>query len=265
LQPLYLDEPTNDGSVGGKEDTDRMFRSAIRDAEKSTLVFNLDMGKVPLLNKDTISRKATMALTAMAAAKEKSRNSIPSQEAVDAIDDVLGASQDMFFFGNGTSTYRHPIDKRSGSFCTVPVCYVFKDRDIRTKAETMLRAKCGINCTVPYPPTVRECIRQIVADTKKEFGNNFVRVTVDTGAMVFKVARKLPDDAADPGWKYREEDIPIPISVRELGLRRVPKGFKLEIPPIKKKSKDRDSTSMDESGSGGEGGGGSEGPPQGGV
>jgi hypothetical protein len=208
-------EPANDGPVGSKEDTDRMFRSAIRDAERSTLVFNLDMGKVPLLNKDTISRKATMALTAMAAVKDKSRNGIPSQEAVDAIDDVLGATQDMFFFGNGTSTYRHPTDKRSGSFCTVPVCYVFKDRDIRTKAEAILRAKCGINCTVPYPPTVRECIKQIVADTKKEFGNNFVRVTVDTGAMVFKVARKPPDDAADPGWKYREEDIPIPTSVRE--------------------------------------------------
>jgi hypothetical protein len=245
----FFADPSNDGTDSDKQNVDKKFRSAIRDAERSTLIFNLDMGKVPILNNETINRKATMALATMAAAKEKSRNGIPSQEAVEAIDDVLGATEDMTFFGNGTSTYRHKTDKRSGSFCTVPVCYEFKDRDTRFRAEKILRAKCGVSCATPYPPVVRECIKQIVTETKKEYGNSFVRVTVDTTNMVFKVACK-PDEAETPGWLFREDDIPIPVAVRELGTRRVPKGFKLEIAPPKKTEGSTSPVRMEEGGGG---------------
>jgi hypothetical protein len=46
------------------------FRDAVKSAENSTLVFNLDMGKVPIMNQDTMSQKATLALVTMAAGKE---------------------------------------------------------------------------------------------------------------------------------------------------------------------------------------------------
>jgi hypothetical protein len=45
----------------------RKFSEAIRDAERSTLCFNLNMGNVPLMNKTTISEKASLALAKMAA------------------------------------------------------------------------------------------------------------------------------------------------------------------------------------------------------
>jgi hypothetical protein len=49
----------------------KKFKEAIKDAERSTLIFNLDMGKVPIMNRETMNRKATLALTSMAARKEK--------------------------------------------------------------------------------------------------------------------------------------------------------------------------------------------------
>jgi hypothetical protein len=49
----------------------KLFKESIRDAERSTLVFNLDMGKVPIMNKETISKKATLSHTSMAAKKRK--------------------------------------------------------------------------------------------------------------------------------------------------------------------------------------------------
>jgi hypothetical protein len=133
------------------QDTDpklTMFREAIRDAERSTLVFNLDMGKVPIMNKE----KATLSLTSMAAKKEKRTTSIPSDDAVAAIDDVLSVTTGMQFYGAQTKTYKHPSDPNSGLYCTFPVKYEFENKDDRIRAETVLRDLCDVHCATPYPP-----------------------------------------------------------------------------------------------------------------
>ena len=53
------------------------FRDLVSEAGKSSLIFNLDMGRVPLINKETMSIKATSALTAMAATLENRPASKP--------------------------------------------------------------------------------------------------------------------------------------------------------------------------------------------
>jgi hypothetical protein len=81
---------------------------------------------------------------------------------------------------------------------------------------------------------VKECIRQIVNRVKGSFPDHFVKVTVDTRDMTFKVARKPPKGDPDPGWKYRIGDIPIPNICFDLNIRRVPRDFILPI-PVKEK------------------------------
>ena len=44
--------------------------SAVKDAEKSVLVFGLDLGRVPTMNTGTLSRKVTEDITAKAAATD---------------------------------------------------------------------------------------------------------------------------------------------------------------------------------------------------
>jgi hypothetical protein len=90
---------------------------------------------------------------------------------------------------------------------------------------------------------VRECIKRNVSDVKLEFLDNFIRVKVDTNAMVFKVARRPPKDAQDSGWKYGKVDIPIPVSALEINCRRVPKDFKLDIPDLSPQKKSRSNSS----------------------
>jgi hypothetical protein len=186
------------------------FREAIRAVEKSTLVFNLDMGKVPVINKETISKRAMLALAAIAAEKEKRSGPVPSADSVETLDDVLSLVENMEFYGESTKTYRHPTDKKSGQFCTIPVRYDFRDRDTRFRVETVLRQSYNVQCATPYPVMVKECIRQIVNRVKRAFPDNYVRVTVDTRDLTFKVARKPPKGAKDPGWQYRIGDIPSP-------------------------------------------------------
>jgi hypothetical protein len=106
----------------------RKFCDAIRDAERSTLCFNLNMGNKPLMNKSTIQEKATIALTSMAAKVEGKNSSVPSQAAVAVIDDVTSLVTNMEFYGSSTKQYKGNDADKQPSFCTVPVRYQFKDR-----------------------------------------------------------------------------------------------------------------------------------------
>jgi hypothetical protein len=99
--------------LGRGKSGSKKIQVVIKEAKRSTLLFNLDMGKVPLVNKETMNKKATLALAAMAAKKEKKNTSIQSEDAVAAIDDCLSATTGMDFFGATTKTYRNPKDSNS--------------------------------------------------------------------------------------------------------------------------------------------------------
>jgi hypothetical protein len=205
------------------------FIETIREAERSTLVFNLNLGRVPIMNKETLCKKATLALTTLAAGKEKQTGSIPSNDAIDAIDDVLSLAENYQVLGNTTKTYRNAKDPNSGLYCTAPVRYDFKNKDTRTNAEIVLRDRCGVSCAVPYPVPVRECIKKIVSEVKKEHPDNYVKVAVDTGKLAFKIARKPPKSAPDRLWKYDYNDVPVPAIVMEFGGRKLPDDFKIAL------------------------------------
>jgi hypothetical protein len=217
----------------------RRFKDSIRDAERSSLLLKLDLGRVLVVNKETMSKRATLALTTMAAKKEEKNGTIPSADSIAAIDDVLSVVKNISFFGSGTKSYVNSKDAQSGAFCTAPVKYEFKDKDTKFAAEKILRTTCGVSCTTPYPSMVRECSKQIVDVVKSDFPDNFVRVNIDTEKMVFKVARKPPKDAPDPAWKHGKVDIPIPKAALDISVRRVPKDFKLEIPELSTPEPDR--------------------------
>jgi hypothetical protein len=179
----------------------KLFKDQIREAEKSTLIFNLDMGKVPLLNTETISKRATLALTTMAAKVNKSNTSIPNPDSISAIDDVLSVTKGMSFFGRATKTYNNAKDAASGSFCTVPVKYDFKDHETCIQAEAILRKTCNVNCAAPYPPILRECIRQTTVYFKNKTEAEFVRVSVDVSKLSLRAQYKY---SKDDRWTWIE-------------------------------------------------------------
>jgi hypothetical protein len=148
---------THDPEKERVEREKKIFKDAVKNAECSTLIFNLDMGRVPIMNTDTISKKATLALTTMAAKIEKGpQATTPSEDTVAVIDDILMCATGMELFGKKTKSYRNSKDSNSGLFCTLPVKYTFEDKDTRIEAETILREKCGIQCSTPYPMVLRE-------------------------------------------------------------------------------------------------------------
>ena len=202
----------------------RKFKDAVKEAEKSTLIFNLDMGKVPILNKETMCRKATLSLLGMAAQKEGKNSQTPSDEAISAIDNALSMSKGMEFFGNTTKTYTNSKDAASGSFCTIPVRYNFDDKDTRIRVEQSLRERCKVQCSTPYPIILRECIKKTIVHVKQAFPSDFIRVNVDANSMSLKVARR-PKDSAE--WVYYQRDVGLPPEVLNVTTRVVPKDLVL--------------------------------------
>ena len=205
------------------------FKESVKNAEKSSLLLNLDLGRVPVMNQNTISTKATSALTAMAANKEGKSGVVPSEEAVTAIDDVLSMVKSMQFFGKSTKTYKNTRDPKSGSYCTIPVRYEFKDRDTRIRAETTLRKHCKVHCTTPYPTILRETIRQVINHVKQDYPDNQVRVNVDLKNLALRVSRREPagEGLPPPTWHEHKRLITLPKEVFDVSARKVPDDFRV--------------------------------------
>jgi hypothetical protein len=181
-----------------------------------------------------MNTRVTVALSEMAAAEEKKSGSIPSEDTASIIDDVLSVSEGIKFFGKKTQTYRKTGDDRSGSYCTIPVRYDFADKESRIYAETMLRDKCKVQCTTPYPTILRESIRQVMNHYKSVYPNNYIRVSVDCSGMTLKVARRPMVESTKTGkkqWVNIDGGIPIPDLALDIYARKVPDGFKVVITP----------------------------------
>jgi hypothetical protein len=210
-----------------EEKKHRKFSEAIKDAERSTLCFNLDMGNTPIMNKNSISEKACLALARMAAAVEGKKGPVPSQDKIEALDDIASLVTNMEFYGSNTKPYQGKTDK---PFCTVPVRYQFKDRDTRVFAEKTLRDTCDVNCSTPYPTLVRAAIKQVVEHVKKTHPNDFIKVNVMTKEFGLKVSRRAK--GKDLPWYTYPDIVPLPEAAMDISVRKVPEGFRLAVLPI---------------------------------
>jgi hypothetical protein len=211
----------------------RKFAEAIRDAERSTLCFNLNMGNKPIMNKNTISERATLALAAMAAKVEGKNSAVPSPETVAALDDVTSLVTNMELYGSNTKQYKgkegkDKDDNDAGSaptFCTIPVRYQFKDRDQRIFAEKQLRDLCKVKCSTPYPAVVRECIKQVVDHVRESFPDDYIRVSVMVKDVALKVQRR--GKGKDLPWITYPDLLKLPAEALDVSLKKVPEGLKM--------------------------------------
>ncbi len=96
-QSDWCEDLEEDSRVGKKQPTkDEIFVKSVKDAERSILVFNLDLGQQPSMNTATISSKVTLCLVNTLDKKEKRQT--PSQESKDFVDDILSQVVRMEFF-----------------------------------------------------------------------------------------------------------------------------------------------------------------------
>jgi hypothetical protein len=227
------------------------FEDAVKQSERSTLVFNLNLGSTKTLNQKAILTKATRALTEAAAEVEGNKGKPPSKEAVAALDDVISVIEDVTLFGKVTKPYenkKNSTDPRNRTFFTMPIRYEFKDKDTRVEAETILRDTCKVDCTTPYPTILRHCIRQVIEHVRNDFPKDYVKVTVDAKNVSLRLSRKGHD-----GWYTYDDPIELPREVLDIHSRTVPANLMVRNLPNRRVSTSRVDIDMvgEEEGGGG--------------
>jgi hypothetical protein len=178
----------------------KKVKSVLRDAEKKTVLFNLDLGKNPAMNKDTLSRKVTDAL---GTAVRSGKHDYHIGDAEEVLDDILSCSkleflgtQSKLFFNN-----RNEEDARNNNMYTLPVRMDFKDRETRFEAEIMLRKLCKVNCSVPYPKKMRKLITDIVSEGKALQPDCYIRTKVNVENLTIEAHAKTGSGWLDLGIK----------------------------------------------------------------
>ena len=182
-------------------------KRVLRESERRTILFNLDLGGAPIINKESISKKVTYALHAAAASGEHDWN---IKDAGEMVDDVLSCSQ-LEFLGAGTKKFFNNKDKadpRNAKMCTVPVRLDFKNKDLRSRAEHTLRTICKVSCSTPYPRKLRALLGKAVLDGKKKFPKSFIRTKVDIDNLQVTASVREGDS-----WTVVSGPHPIPLDV----------------------------------------------------
>jgi hypothetical protein len=185
----------------------KKVKQVLRDAEKKTVIFNLNLGSHPAMNKDTLSRKVTESLSAAAKSGKHDYNVTDAEE---VLDDILSCTkleflgtQSKLFFNN-----RNTADSRNNKMYTLPVRMDFKDRDSRFEAEVMLRKICKVNCSVPYPKKMRQLLNELVTAGKRVQPESFIRTKVNVETLTVEAHAKTSTGWLDLGLK---RNIPLDI------------------------------------------------------
>ena len=181
-------------------------------------MFNLDLGNVPIMNTATISAKVTKDISARAATNEESNTGRPSEETLVMLDDAISMIKNMEFYGKVTKPYLNksrPTDQNQGKFYTLPVKVSFKDKETKVKVESLLRKKCKIQCSTPYPPNLRQVIRNTVTEQKILHPEQFIQVKVDAEAAALILSRKEGGT-----WINNYARIPLTEKDMDTGLRQ---------------------------------------------
>jgi hypothetical protein len=183
----------------------KKFAQAVKEAENATLVFNMDMGTVSVMNPATMNRKFSLALKAKAAEVDGGVNGEPKTDTVVQLDDTLSMVKHMDFFGKATKKAK---DK---DFYTIPVKLSYKDRDTRIAAEQNLRKLCKVSCTTPYHSSLRDYMKKLMNEAKSKYKNSYIQTKVDVERMCLKVSQRQ-----DGVWHNDVEVLELPDSVLDL-------------------------------------------------
>jgi hypothetical protein len=193
--------PTPEESAAAK------VKKVLREAERRTVIFELDLGAAPTLNKESISKKVTMALHSKAASGEHDWN---IKDAGEMVDDVLSCSQ-LEFLGSGTRKFynnKKADDKRNGTMCTVPVRLDFKNKETRIQAESTLRNICKVSCSTPYPKKLRALLGKAILEGKKVYKESFIRTKIDIDNLSVSASAR-----SGKTWTHVYGPVPIPLDI----------------------------------------------------
>ncbi len=218
--PSYASASASDSFGGGSQRRDRSappppgdqcpkkLRQAIAKAERSVTLFDLDLGPIPVINRETLSKKVTVVLhdKARTAGIYKGNDAAASE----SMDDILSCDS-IDFLGKGSKLFynnRDTADPRNNKMCTVPVKLSFRDRETRFQAEQTLKKACKVRCATPYPKQLRVIVDNLIKNCKTDRPGCFILAKVDIENLTISAKAR-----SDKGWEDLNRKVDIPLDL----------------------------------------------------
>jgi hypothetical protein len=197
------------------ETATKKVKQTLRDAEKKKVLFNLNLGKNPVMNKESLSRKVTESLCSTVKAGNHDYDIADAEE---VLDDILSCSK-LEFLGTTSKLYfnnRNPNDPMNNNTYTLPVRMDFKDRETRFEAEIMLRKICKVSCSVPYPKKMCNLLNDIIKEGKALKPDCYIRTKVNVETLTVEALAKTSG-----GWVDLNLKRSIPLNILDNSTTQV--------------------------------------------
>jgi hypothetical protein len=188
------------------------LKAALTSAEKSAVVFDVDLGPSPVANRATLNGAFAAGLKA-ATLKVASEVGSDANEAIRVVNDALSCADNVDFKGQ-TSEKR--IDKCDPAnpimlpFCSMPVKLDFPDRNTRIHFERTLRKQCNLKATISLPTPIRKYQALYLKSMKEHLPGRAVMVRPDTASLSLITLVKEEGGGA---WRRCPGGHPIPLDI----------------------------------------------------
>jgi hypothetical protein len=185
------------------------LKAALATAEKTTVVFDADLGRSPVANRATLNGAFAAGLK-VATMKVAEESGDDANENIRVVNDALSCAENLDFIGQ-TSTRK--IDKRDPAnpvtlpYCTMPVKLDFPDKHTRIHFERTLKKHCDMKASMSLPFQIRRYQSLFLSAMKERYANRVVTVRPDTSTLSLIAFMK---NEVGGGWTRCRESIPIP-------------------------------------------------------
>jgi hypothetical protein len=185
------------------------LKAALATAEKTAVVFDADLGRVPVANRTSLNGAFAAGLKA-ATMKVADESGGDANEAIRVVNDALSCVDNLDFIGQ---TSARKIDKSDPAnpiplqFCTMPVRLDFPDRHTRIHFEKTLRKHCGLKATMSLPFQIRKYQNLFLNAMRSRYAGRAISARPDTSTMSFVAFMKKE---VGNGWERCRESVPIP-------------------------------------------------------
>jgi len=204
----------DDGSYGEQRKVSDLdpFTAAVRDAERSCLIHNLNLGQSPILNPTTISAKVTSAIMTLVNEVEGGVSGKISNLAKEVTGDIMSMVKSMDLYGTGTRPCKIPGNpSANGSFYTVPVKLSFQNKQTAQRVTDLLKNRYKISTSTPYHRSLRTAMNLVREKVRNENPDSQVMVNLEFAARSLE-AKIRPEGASSTGtrWKTLATRYPLP-------------------------------------------------------
>jgi len=173
-------------TAGSKE-----LREAFALADRTAILFDLDLGAAPVGNRQTLSRSLAAGIRAAALASA-GENESDQAEAVRAVGDALSCAGDVAFLGQASRPFSNPRDQKdpnNGKFCSMPVKFEFEDRSQRIYFEQTMRS-CNLRASQSLPPFMQKERTAFDSALRQKYDGEMIMIRPDPERAVLTAFHK---------------------------------------------------------------------------